>query len=76
MARKQVQVGQVYQLSASTSGRTWKVQETLILLGIPHARVVSIEGEGDVKTLSCLVLSDPNFYRLVDGGALHHTSAA
>ncbi len=65
MARKQVQVGQVYQSIGSSVGRAWRVQATLNLFGIPHARLVSTEEEGDVKTLSCLVLSDTDYYKLV-----------
>lgn len=66
MARKQVQIGQVYQSVASAHGRTWRVKATVNLFGIPHARVVSTEDEGDIKTLSCLVLTDSDHYRLVE----------
>lgn len=66
MSKKRVQVGQVYQSVGSTVGRSWRVKATVDLFGIPHARVVSTEDEGDVKTLSCLVLTDPDHYRLVD----------
>lgn len=65
MSRNKIQVGQVYQTVGSSSGRTWRVKGTVSLLGIPHARVVSTEDEGDVKTLSCHVLADVGYYRLV-----------
>jgi len=65
MAKKRVQVGQVYQSVGSVSGRTWRVFATVDLYGIPHARISSTEDEGDTKTLSCLILSDPAHYRLV-----------
>jgi len=67
MRRKHhVQVGQVYQSVGSASGRSWRVRDTVTLFGIPHARVVSTEEEGDVKTLSCLVLSDSDHFRLIE----------
>ncbi len=66
MSRKQVKVGQVFQSVGSTNGRLWRVKATRALLGIPHAQVVSTEDEGDAKTLSCLVLTDPSHYRLID----------
>lgn len=69
MVKKQVQVGQVYQTVGSPSGRSWRVQGTVNLMGIPHARVVSTEDEGDVKTLSCFVLVDVGYYRLVQPSA-------
>lgn len=65
MRKRSVQVGQVYQSVSPGNHRSWRVRETLMLLGLPHARVVSTEDEGDTKTLSCLVLADPNHYRLV-----------
>lgn len=67
MAKKRVQVGQVYQSITTASGRSWRVTSTVDLFGIPHARIVSTEDEGDIKTLSCLVLMDQNHYRLVQG---------
>jgi len=66
MSKKQVQVGQVFQSVSSTNGRSWRVKATFNMLGIPHAQVVNIEDEGDSKTLSCLVLVDPDYYRLID----------
>lgn len=66
MSKKRVQVGQVYQTVGSSVGRTWRVKATVDLFGIPHARVVSTEDEGDIKTLSCTVLVDPAHYRLVE----------
>lgn len=66
MSKKRVQIGQVYQTVGSSVGRTWRVKATLDLYGIPHARVVSTEDEGDTKTLSCLVLVDPAHYKLVE----------
>jgi hypothetical protein len=68
MARKIVQVGQVYQVAGSPTGRTWRVRSTVDLFGITHARVVSTDDEGETKTLSCQVLADPDFYRMVDAG--------
>lgn len=65
MGKKQVQVGQVFQAVGPTNGRCWRVKATVVLFGIPHAQVVSTEDEGDHKTLSCLVLTDTSFYRLV-----------
>lgn len=65
MSKRQIQVGQVYQSVGSASGRAWRVKATINLLGIPHARVVSTEDEGDMKTLSCLVLADNDYYRLI-----------
>ncbi|MDQ2106060.1 hypothetical protein [Azospirillum isscasi] len=65
MAKKQVLVGQVFQTVGATNGRSWRVRETVTLYGIPHARVVSTEDEGDAKTLSCLVLTDSNYYRMI-----------
>lgn len=69
MSKKQIQVGQVYQTVGSSSGRTWRVKGTVSLLGIPHARVVSTEDEGEVKTLSCHILADAGYYRLVQQSA-------
>lgn len=66
MSKKRVQIGQVYQVVGSSSGRAWRVKSTLELFGIPHARVVSTEDEGDMKTLSCLVLADTSHYRLIE----------
>lgn len=71
MSKKQVQVGQVFQTIGSSSARSWRVTDTLNVFGIPHARVVSIEGDGDTKTLSCLVLTDSDFYRVIDTPAKH-----
>ena len=61
-----VQPGQVYQAIGAASGRSWRVKDTLDLFGIPHARVVSTEDEGDQKTLSCLVLADTDYYRMIE----------
>lgn len=72
MAKKRVQVGQVYQSVGTVSGRNWRVIATVDVYGIPHARVVSTEDEGDMKTLSCLILTDPSHYRLI----LSETAAA
>lgn len=69
MSKKQVQIGQVYQSVGSSSARAWRVRDTLNLFNIPHARVVSTEDDGDVKTLSCLVLTDPDYYRLIENPA-------
>ncbi|HEY0836462.1 MAG TPA: hypothetical protein VGE72_21315 [Azospirillum sp.] len=69
MSKKQVRIGQVYQTVGSSSNRAWRVRETLNLFNIPHARVSSTEDEGDVKTLSCLVLTDPTHYRLIESPA-------
>lgn len=66
MRKKQVLVGQVFQSVGVTNGRCWRVKATVTLFGIPHAQVVSTEDEGDAKTLSCLVLADSSFYRLID----------
>lgn len=66
MSKKQVQVGQVYQSVSSTNGRSWRVKATVPLFGIPHAKMVCTDDEGDAKTLSCLVLTDPDYYRLVE----------
>lgn len=65
MAKKRVEVGQVFQAVNTASARTWRVVSTIDLHGIPHARVVSTEDEGDLKTLSCLILMDPSYYRLL-----------
>jgi hypothetical protein len=67
MAKKRVQVGQVYQSVGTASGRNWRVVSTVDVYGIPHARVVSAEDEGDMKTLSCLILTDTTHYRLLPG---------
>lgn len=61
-----VQVGQVYQAIGAANGRSWRVKDTLTLFGIPHARVASAEDEGDMKTLSCLILADTDFYRMIE----------
>ena len=63
--KHQVQVGQVYQAIGAANGRAWRVKDTLTLFGIPHARVVSAEDEGDMKTLSCLILADTDYYRMI-----------
>lgn len=65
MSRKQVQVGQVFQSVGVTNSRCWRVKATVVLFGIPHAQVVCTDDEGAHKTLSCFVLTDGNFYRLV-----------
>ncbi|WP_029006716.1 hypothetical protein [Azospirillum halopraeferens] len=74
MSRKQVSVGQVYKVAGAASGRTWRVMSTVSLFGIPHARIVNTEDQGETKTLSCLVLADSNFYRLVDSPAPSHAA--
>jgi len=61
-----VRVGQVYQAIGAASGRSWRVRDTMTLFGIPHARVVSTEDEGDRKTLSCLILADSGYYRMIE----------
>lgn len=69
MSKKQIQIGQVYQTVGSASGRAWRVKATVSLLGIPHARVVSTEDEGDMKTLSCFILADGDYYKLLPQAA-------
>lgn len=64
--KHQVRVGQVYQPIDAANGRSWRVAVTLTFFGIPHARVVNTEDEGVMKTLSCSVLTDPGFYRLIE----------
>ncbi|HYG85854.1 MAG TPA: hypothetical protein VD978_06320 [Azospirillum sp.] len=64
--KHQVRVGQVYQAVAAASGRSWRVKDVLTLFGIPHVRVVSSDNEGDIKTLSCLVLADTSYYRMIE----------
>ncbi|WP_448208658.1 hypothetical protein [Azospirillum sp. sgz302134] len=66
MSKKKVMVGQVFQTVGATNGRSWRVKATLTLFGIPHAQMVSTEDEGDAKTLSCLVLTDSSYYRLIE----------
>lgn len=65
MAKKRVQVGQVFQVVGSLRMSSWRVVATLELHGIPHARVVNVDDEGEMKTLSCLILTDPIRFRLV-----------
>jgi hypothetical protein len=65
MAKKRVQIGQVFQAVGSVRASNWRVVATLDLHGIPHARVVSVEDDGEMKTLSCLILVDPARYRLI-----------
>ena len=78
MSKRQILVGQIYQSVGSATSRAWRVKATVSLLGIPHARVVSTEDEGDIKTLSCLVLADSDYYRLLPQAtpeaipAVHH----
>lgn len=74
MSKKSVQIGQVFQSVGPGNHRSWRVREILILLGLPHARIVSTEDEGDMKTLSCLILNDPDHYRLIDSPP--HSAAA
>lgn len=74
MSRKQIQIGQVYQTVGSSSGRAWRVKATLNLMGIPHARMVSTEDEGDMKTLSCLILADSDYYRLLPSPATENAA--
>lgn len=76
MRRKSVQIGQVFQSVAPGSHRSWRVRETLVLLGLPHARMVSTEDEGDMKTLSCLILTDPDHYRMVADAPPPESAAA
>lgn len=69
MSKREIQIGQVYQTVGSAGGRAWRVASKINLMGIPHARVVSTEDEGRIKTLSCLVLADADFYKLVPPSA-------
>lgn len=75
MSKRQIQIGQVYQTVGSSSGRAWRVKATLNLMGIPHARMVSTEDEGDMKTLSCLILADSDYYRLLPPTATENAAA-
>lgn len=65
-----VHPGQVYQAVGAASARSWRVKDMLELLGIPHARIVSTEDEGAMKTLSCLILSDTGYYRMIEQAAV------
>ncbi|MFD1627744.1 hypothetical protein [Azospirillum griseum] len=75
MAKKHVQVGQVFQPVGAAKGRAWRVTETVTLLGIPHARVVSTEDDGVSKTLSCSVLIDSDHYKLIASAPLDGVAA-
>lgn len=69
MSKRDIQIGQVYQTVGSAGSRAWRVTSKVNLLGIPHARVVSTEDEGRMKTLSCLILADGDFYKLLPSSA-------
>lgn len=66
MSKKRVQVGQVYQTVGTSVGRNWRVKATVDVYGIPHARIVNTDDEGETKTLSCQVLIDTAHYKLVE----------
>ncbi len=69
MARKQfVREGQQYAETSRffTDSQVWEVESIYqTAAGIPHARLVNVRDPLETKTISCRVLADDNFYRLV-----------
>ena len=64
MARREVQPGQKYQQSESSS--VWEVMDlTKDGEGIAHARLVRVGDSTAVKMISVLALRDARLYRLV-----------
>lgn len=50
----------------SSATRVWEVDSIYkIVTGIPHARLVDVRDRRESKTISCLILTDENFYMLV-----------
>lgn len=55
---------------------TWEVAKIVDQAGIPHARLVSLDGR-DQRLVACSVIVDASRYRLTrDGHRGHHDSAA
>ncbi len=69
MAQQQfVRKGQQYAETSRffTAPRVWEVESIYqTATGIPHARLVNVRDPHETKTISCRVLADDNFYRLV-----------
>ncbi len=64
MARREVQAGQKYQQSESTS--VWEVMDlTKDGEGIAHARLLRVGDPTAVKMISVSALKDPRLYKLV-----------
>jgi hypothetical protein len=64
MARREVQIGQRYQPTDSTS--VWEVRDmTKDAEGIAHARLVKAGDPTAVKMISASALNDPRLYRLL-----------
>ncbi len=64
MARREVQAGQKYQQSESTS--IWEVSDlTKDGEGIAHARLLRVGDPTAVKMISVSALRDPRLYKLV-----------
>lgn len=73
--KKQVEVGQVYQ-SVGKPPLTWEVAKIVDQAGIPHARLVSMDGR-DQRLVACSVIIDASRYRLSrDAGPRGADSAA
>lgn len=70
---KQVEIGQQFQ-SAGKVTITWEVVKIVNQGGIAHARLLSTDGNGDVRLMACSVLLDHGRYRMVReaaGAPLH-----
>lgn len=73
--KKQVEIGQLYQ-SVGKPSLTWEVAKIVDQAGIPHARLVSLDGR-DQRLVACSVIIDASRYRLTrDAAPRGHDSAA
>jgi len=60
--KKLVEIGQLYQ-SVGKPALTWEVAKIVDQAGIPHARLVSLDGR-DQRLVACSVIVDAARYRL------------
>lgn len=72
--KKQLEIGQWYQ-SVGKPSLTWEVAKIVDQAGIPHARLVSLDGR-DQRLVACSVIVDPARYRLTRDAGRSHDSAA
>ena len=68
MMSKQVEIGQHYQ-TAGKAVIVWEVAKIVSQVGIPHARLVSIDGNRDTRLVACSVLLDTSRYRIIRDAA-------
>jgi hypothetical protein len=72
--KKQVEIGQLYQ-SVGKPSLTWEVAKIVDQSGIPHARLMSLDGR-DQRLVACSVIIDSSRYRLTRESGRAHDNAA